>query len=45
MKIKKKIIIKEKAIITTNINYFAADKIKKILFRISNRDNILLNNY
>jgi hypothetical protein len=45
MKIMKKYIIKEKVIITTNFNYFAADKIKKILFHISNRDNILLNNY
>ena len=45
MKIMKKYIIKEKAIITTNLNYFATDKIKKILFHISNRDNILLKNY
>ena len=45
MKIMKKYIIKEKVIIITNFNYFAADKIKKILFHISNRDNILLKNY
>ena len=45
MKIMKKYIIKEKVIIITNFNYFATDKIKKILFHISNRDNILLKNY
>jgi hypothetical protein len=44
MKIMKKYIIKEKVIIITNFNYFATDKIKKILFHISNRDNILLKN-
>ena len=44
MKIMKKYIIKEKVKIIANFNYFATDKIKRILFHISNRDNILLKN-